>query len=78
MPEPFKNLFNRDLILTMSGLFDRLEGFDKGAFERIALAGLDDLEMMERSGIDPGIADGPVSRLGPMLRIPVCDTRNLP
>ena len=49
MPEPFKNLFNRDLILTMSGLFDRLEGFDKGAFERIALAGLDDLEMMERS-----------------------------
>lgn len=49
MPEPFKNWFNADLIRAMAVLFDRVDGFDRDEFERIALTGLDDLELMQRS-----------------------------
>jgi len=49
MPEPFKNWFNADLIRTMAVVFDRIDGFERAEFERIALTGLDDLELMQRS-----------------------------
>ena len=49
MPEPFKNLFNPDLIRLMAEVLGRRAGFDRAAFEAHALDGLDQLEMMQRS-----------------------------
>ena len=49
MPEPFKNWLNPGLIRAMAGLFDRIDGFQRAEFERIALTGLDNLELMQRS-----------------------------
>jgi len=50
MPEPFKNLFNENLIRTMAGHLGRTSNqFDGEQFLHRALGGLDDLELMERS-----------------------------
>ena len=47
--EPFKNLFNPGVIHAMALNFDRIPGFDHSLFVKTALAGLDDLELMQRS-----------------------------
>lgn len=50
MPEPFKNLYNLDLIDTMAQVLSRTSsGFDAHAFATHAARGLDELEMMGRA-----------------------------
>ena len=49
MPEPFKNLFNTDLINGMATALSRVSDFRSDAFVQHASEGLDDLEMMARA-----------------------------
>lgn len=50
MPEPFKNIFNADLIRRMAEVFDvKSLPYDKSIFLQSAIEGLADLEMMARS-----------------------------
>lgn len=49
MAEPLKNLFDPGLVRAMGGHLARIPGFDRAGFEAAALAGLDGLEMMQRS-----------------------------
>lgn len=50
MPEPFKNLFNKDLIDRMANVISRVsDDFDLKTFVNLAKTGLEDLEMMARS-----------------------------
>jgi 3-methyladenine DNA glycosylase AlkC len=50
MPEPFKNLLNRDVIAAIGGqLAAHAPGFDRAAFEAAAGAGLEALELKARA-----------------------------
>lgn len=50
MAEPLKSLYNADLVQGMAAhLARRSTGFDPVLFQRLAIDGLDDLEMMQRS-----------------------------
>ena len=49
MAEPLKNLFSAEVIRAMAHVLERIDRFDRGIFEQVALAGLDDLEMMARA-----------------------------
>jgi len=49
MAEPLKNLFNPNVIGAAADVLTRLDGFDRAAFDAVALPGLDGLEMMQRS-----------------------------
>jgi len=50
MPEPFKNLLNAAVVRDVGARLERhLPGFPRGRFERMALAGLDALEMKARA-----------------------------
>ncbi len=49
MAEPLKNLFNAEVITRMADHLARIEGVDRGRFLALALDGLDELEMMQRS-----------------------------
>ncbi len=50
MPEPFKNLFNKQLITGMGGHFAKAwVDFDQAGFTSMALKNLDNLELKERS-----------------------------
>jgi hypothetical protein len=50
MAEPFKNLLNAAVVRDIGGRLERhLPGFPRRRFERLALAGLDTLEMKARA-----------------------------
>ncbi len=52
MPEPFKNLFNPEMIAQMGGHLARANPeFDAHAFVQLATSGLDALELKERSNL---------------------------
>ena len=63
MAEPLKNLFSANVIKALAGHLDAIPGFRTGDFLKRALAGLDRLELKERSAqitdaLDTGF-DGP-------------------
>ena len=49
MPEPFKNIYNPNLIRAMAAHLGKWSGFDSDAFLSKALTGIDTLEMMQRA-----------------------------